>query len=88
MPKAKPLFKVDWNAAPSDAIGACFNSDGIGWYWNVKPEIKGNEKHPNFLRWRGPEYGQGYTKISDKPAVEAAFAKAHWKDSWQDRPSK
>ena len=58
MPKAKPLFKVDWNAAPSDAIGACFNSDGVGWYWNVKPEIKGNEKHPNFLRWRGPEYGQ------------------------------
>jgi hypothetical protein len=82
--KPKALWNPDWTNAPSDTIGACFNSDGVGWWWNVKPEIKGNEKHPTFLRWRGPIYGEGYAHIG--VVAPLALAKLHWKDSWLEKP--
>jgi hypothetical protein len=69
---------------PKDTIGACFNADGVAWAWNEKPEIKGNEAHPNFLRWRGSEYGKGYTLIG--PVVASDYAKKYWKESWTENP--
>jgi hypothetical protein len=85
MPKSKkPLWHCDWSKAPSDCIGACFNADGIGWYWSTLPEIRGSEKRPSDLKWRGETYGEGYTMIGN--VVGRDFAKLHWKDSWLDKP--
>jgi hypothetical protein len=80
----KPLWKCDWSKLPENTIGACFNSDGIAWAWSSKPEIKGSEKRPNDLKWRGASYGEGYTMIGS--VVARNFAKLHWKDSWLDKP--
>ena len=84
MPKTKALWNPDWSKLPPNTIGACFNSDGIGWAWSVKPEIKGSIKRPNDLKWRGPEYGEGYSMIG--LVVSPSFAKAHWKESWIAKP--
>jgi hypothetical protein len=83
MKEAKPLWKPDWDKAPEGTIGASFNSDSIGWFWSVKPSIRGSEKRPNDLKWRGGTYGEGYTMIGS--VVPAAFAKLHWKESWIER---
>lgn len=80
----KALWKPDWSKAPSNCIGACFNPDGIGWFWSVKPEIKGSEKRPSDLKWRGPDYGAGYTMIGS--VVSPTLAKAEWKNSWIPKP--
>ena len=85
MSNKKPLFKVDWSKLPKDVIGACYNSDGVAWAWNVKPEIKGSEKKPDDLKWRGPTYAAGYTLI-DPVIASRTLAKETWKDSWQDKP--
>jgi hypothetical protein len=82
----KAVWKPDWAKLPKDTIGASFNSDGIAWAWSVKPEIKGSEKRPNDLKWRGPVYAAGYTMIG--PVVTPNFAKDHWKDSWIEKLKK
>jgi hypothetical protein len=76
------LWKPEWKSAPKGTVGACFNSDGCAWFWSVKPEIKGSEKRPWDLKWRGPEFGVGYTMIG----YPADIKRALWKESWLDRP--
>jgi hypothetical protein len=82
--ESKALWRCDWQKLPSNAIGACFNADGIAWAWTVKPMIRGSEKRPSDLKWRGPEYGAGYTRIG--MVVGKDFARKHWQESWLDRP--
>jgi hypothetical protein len=82
MPKAKAPTKVwspDFSLAPSGTIGACFNADGTAWWWSVKPEIEGSEKRPWDLKWRGPEYGIGYSIMGPVPSGTSV---ARWKESW------
>lgn len=81
--KPEAIWTPVWSELPPDTIGACFNADGHAWAWSVKPKILGSEKRPWDLKWRGPEYGQGYTEIGPVPA---GTPKARWKDSWVDAP--
>jgi hypothetical protein len=81
--KDKPIWKYDFSSLDASYIGACFNPDGMAWAWKVKPEIKGSEKRPNDLKWRGPSYGEGYKLIGS--VVSPVFAKEHWKESWIER---
>ena len=80
---SKALWKPDWTKAPPGTIGASFNPDGIAWFWSTKPEIKGSEKRPYDLKWRGPVYSEGYTMIGP---VDSKVRKALWKDSWIPNP--
>ena len=82
---AKAIWKPDFSKAPKGTIGASFNADGIAWWWSVKPEVKGSEKRPFDLKWRGPEYAAGYTLMGPVPSnVKLAL----WKDSWVERSKK
>lgn len=78
----KPLWSVDFDFLPEDIIGATFNRDGTAWGWSVKPEIKGSEKRPNDLKWRGPVVGEGYICLG---TIDASVDKSKWKDSWIER---
>jgi hypothetical protein len=80
----KPLWKPNWASMPDDTVGACFNSDGIAWAWSEKPEIRGSDKRPNDLKWRGPTYASGYTLNGS--VVTPNYARSFWKDSWIDKP--
>jgi len=81
----KMIWKPDWSSAPHDTIGASFNADGSAWWWSVKPEIRGSEKRPNDLKFRGPVYGEGYTDMDYRvPNTIRDF----WKDSWVDAPKR
>jgi hypothetical protein len=80
--KSKPIWNPDFSNLPSNIIGACFNPDGVAWAWGVKPEIKGSEKKPFDLKWRGSEYGRGYVLLGP---VNPDVDKSKWKESWVDR---
>jgi len=79
---SKKLWNPDFSKAPKGTIGASFNADGTAWWWSVKPEIKGSEKRPWDLKWRGPVVGDGFTLIG--PVPEGTH-KAEWKSSWVDK---
>jgi hypothetical protein len=49
----------------------------------VKPEVKGSEKKPWLLLWRGPVVAEGYT---DAGRVPEGTHLAEWKNSWIDKP--
>lgn len=80
----KKVWNPSFSDLPEDVIGACFNRDGTAWAWTVRPEIRGSEKRPNDLKWRGPEYGKGFTLIGK---VNPGVDKSKWKESWVDRKS-
>ena len=82
----KSLWKPDFSRMPPDTIGACFNPDGVAWAWSIIPSIAGSQKRPSDLKWRGSEYGAGYTQIGS--VVTPSFAKLNdnWKRSWIDNP--
>lgn len=85
MAKNKPAWKPDFSKLPKNVIGACFNADGGAWAWTVKPELKGSEKRPHDIKWRGPEYGQGYIGIG---MVPSDVDKKQWRSSWIDAPKR
>ncbi len=80
----RQIWKPDWSKAPKDTIGASFNADGQGWWWSVKPEIRATDKRPWDYKWRGPEYGQGYTEMTGVKVTGAT--RTLWELSWMDAP--
>lgn len=78
----KAIWKPSFTGLPENVIGASFNRDGTAWAWTVKPEIKGSEKRPNDLKWRGPVVGEGFLCIG---TVGSSVDKSQWKESWVDR---
>ncbi len=83
MPKTKPLWEPNWDSAPKGTIAATFNADGSAWWWNVRPTIKGSEKRPWDLKWRGPVVGEGYAPAGRIPE---GVKRGSWKQSYLPRP--
>ena len=80
--KNKPLWSPDWSSAPDSTIGACFNADGTAWAWSVRPSIRGSDLRPWDMKWRGPNYGEGYSPLGKVPSSLRAL----WRESWVDKP--
>ena len=80
---ATKVWSPDFSKAPKGTIGTCFNPDGKAWWWNVLPEIKGSDKRPNHMLWRGPVYAEGYIFAGE---ISSDVDKSKWRDSWVDAP--